>query len=213
MILAAANRNFILAFDLALIAMLFDFLDGTAARALKVTSDLGKDLDSLSDMVSFGVSPAITLYFYWQISFSEGIASYLPLLAFLLPLFAAYRLAIFNNTSQSSEYFKGLATPALALMSYSIPLAGLFNETIYAVMNSAPFIVIYTLLGCYLMLSPIKFLSFKLGSKHKSLNQLRMVLILMAVALLSFFKFFGVILCLIMYLVISLTIQKRLNTV
>ena len=196
---------------LAAAALIFDFLDGSAARVLKVKSDIGKDLDSLADMVSFGVAPAIVLYNFWLPHFSST-ASYLPFLALLPAIFAAYRLAVFNNTSQSSEYFLGLATPALAIFAFSIPLAACHSIALNLIVNSPWLIVVYSLLGSYLLLSRIKFLSYKLGSPDKYLNRTRLISIGCFILIVAFFKFFGIILCLLLYLVISLTIQKRLNT-
>lgn len=207
-ILFAFEHEYRLAFLMAAFAFLFDFFDGTAARALGVKSDLGKDLDSLADVVSFGVAPSLVLFNYW----SEFHQNLLPYLVLLLPLFAAYRLAIFNNSQQSDEYFKGLATPALSIISYSIPIAACESLGIHFILRHPAFIVVFVLLGCYLMLSSIKFLSFKLGSKQRFLNRLRIAFGVLCLLLVVIFKFFGVILCLIVYLIISLTIQKRLNT-
>lgn len=204
----AFQKEYHLAFVMAALAFLFDFFDGTAARALGVKSELGKDLDSLADVVSFGVAPSLVLFNYW----SEYMDNALPYLALALPLFAAYRLAIFNNSQQSDEYFKGLATPALSIMSYSIPIAGCESLGVHFVLRNPVFLVLFVVIGCYLMLSPLKFLSFKLGSKQKFLNSIRIAFALLCLLLVVIFKFFGVILCLLMYLIISLTIQKRLNT-
>lgn len=106
-----------------LLAAMFDFLDGLAARSLKAYSPIGKDLDSLADMVSFGVAPAfvglgfmskvLTAYFgdtYW-------IARFIPL---LIAVFSALRLAKFNNDKRQTENFRGLATPACALLYISL---------------------------------------------------------------------------------------------
>jgi CDP-diacylglycerol--serine O-phosphatidyltransferase len=196
---------------LAAAALIFDFLDGSAARALKVRSTIGKDLDSLADMVSFGVAPAIVLYNFWLPHYSSSTL-WLPFMALLPAIFAAYRLAVFNNTEQSSEYFLGLATPALAIFAFSIPLASYHSIALNFITNSPWLIIVYSLLGSYLLLSPIKFLAYKLGSADKQLNRIRLISIGCFVLIVAFFKFFGIILCLLLYLVISLTIQKRLNT-
>ncbi|MBL4704947.1 MAG: CDP-alcohol phosphatidyltransferase family protein [Flavobacteriales bacterium] len=137
-IVLAAEGNFHWSAYLIFIALIFDFGDGLAARALKVQSELGKQLDSLADMVTFGVAPGILIYYYAysDIPFYNSIGNYSSLygelvslgpsahaeiqswlvyLAFLIPVFSAIRLAKFNLDETQSREFKGLATPACAL--------------------------------------------------------------------------------------------------
>ncbi|MFY0643912.1 MAG: CDP-alcohol phosphatidyltransferase family protein [Bacteroidia bacterium] len=213
---AAIIFAFKLEFDLVILSIAFsavlDFFDGAVASWLNVKSDIGKDLDSLADMVSFGAAPALTLYNYWLQSGTELFGYSLPLVVLALPLFAAYRLAVFNNTKEQNEYFTGLATPALAITSFSIPLASTYSSEVSTWLNHPVFILMYTIIGGLLMISSIKFYSIKLSSKVKWLNRLRIFSLLAFVVLVVIFKFFGVILCLILYLVISLTSQKRLRT-
>lgn len=140
-IVFALEGNLIFASFLIFIATIFDFLDGMAARLLKVQSELGKQLDSLADMVTFGVAPGMILYKFYTASLgkfsivgqtSSSIYFIIPVLAFLIPLLSGLRLAKFNvDDSQTSE-FKGLATPANALFWAGTILAfykfkGLFN--------------------------------------------------------------------------------------
>lgn len=119
-----------------LIASVFDFLDGFAARLLKVQSEIGAQLDSLADLVTFGVAPGILFYVLIVTSFFEQsdnliitgeyistldikppftIIEYIPYLGIIIPLFSAYRLAKFNIDTEQTTYFKGLATPANAI--------------------------------------------------------------------------------------------------
>jgi CDP-diacylglycerol--serine O-phosphatidyltransferase len=127
------------------IAGALDFFDGFAARLLKVSSPIGKDLDSLADMVTFGVVPGIIMFkliFFSQLIAKEGWTIYpplsalsdktpsiwsffptwLPYCAFIIPIFSAIRLAKFNNDTRQSESFIGLPTPANAILICSIPL-------------------------------------------------------------------------------------------
>ena len=119
-----------------LLGAFFDFFDGAAARLLKVSSEIGAQLDSLADLVSFGVCPAIILYQY-QVSLLETSNSSLNwillLLCLIMPCFTAYRLAKFNVDSEQSSVFKGLPSPAAALMIIAFPLmeqvgSNLFNQ-------------------------------------------------------------------------------------
>ena len=114
-----------LALMFVLIAAVFDFLDGLAARALRVYSPLGKDLDSLADMVSFGVAPAVVGFWYVAGLTSAASASgssfwgynwLWALLPLLLAVFSALRLAKFNNDNRQKDNFIGLATPSCAIL-------------------------------------------------------------------------------------------------
>ena len=96
----------------------FDFFDGFAARWLKVQSDMGKELDSLADVVSFGVLPGILLY---SLTKSQTEASFLPYCTLIIPMLSAYRLAKFNLDTRQSDRFIGLPTPASALLLTTIP--------------------------------------------------------------------------------------------
>jgi CDP-diacylglycerol---serine O-phosphatidyltransferase len=133
-------------------AMAFDFADGFVARALKATSPIGKELDSLSDLVSFGVLPGLMVYaiLKWEMN-TEVLANWvpgyhaaplptwkllLPFIGLLIPLFSAYRLAKFNVDTRQSYGFLGLPTPANALLFLSIFLIfGLDGGTIFSMSN------------------------------------------------------------------------------
>lgn len=129
------RNNLILASYFIYIAGVFDFFDGFAARALKVSSAIGKELDSLSDMVSFGLAPSIILYQLLkntmqikQFAFSLPVLQVLILASpLLIAAFSAVRLAKFNIDTRQTESFIGLATPACAMLVASIPLIAHFN--------------------------------------------------------------------------------------
>lgn len=129
------RNNLILAAYFIYIAAVFDFFDGFAARALKATSPVGKELDSLADMVSFGVAPSVILYALLKSSMQvKQFAFALPtpvvfalLSPFLIALFSAIRLAKFNVDDKQKETFLGLATPACAMLVASIPFISKFD--------------------------------------------------------------------------------------
>ncbi len=109
------------------IAVVFDFLDGFAARLFNAKSDIGKDLDSLADVVSFGVVPGMILFklietFFVTGEYRNDNLFYIPFIAFLIPLFSALRLAKFNNDERQTDAFIGLPTPANAILIASFPL-------------------------------------------------------------------------------------------
>lgn len=114
---AAFSGNIDTAFILMLAAAVFDFCDGFCARALDAYSDFGKELDSLSDMVSFGVLPSMMMYVMMTGLFGRGAICSVPL---IIAVFSGLRLAKFNVDSRQSESFLGLATPACAMICGSL---------------------------------------------------------------------------------------------
>lgn len=146
----AANGDFKNAAVLILIGMMLDSMDGRIARILNAQSDLGKELDSLADIVTFGVAPAILIY---HISFSEfGLIGYM--IAGLFPLFGAYRLARFNITSKNSnDFFTGVPITAAGGI---LTLLALLNHWLPNILINAIFMSL-----CFLMVSKLKIPSFK----------------------------------------------------
>ena len=157
-ILMAFSHRLDLSFYLMLGAAVFDFLDGAAARALGAYSDLGKELDSLCDLVSFGVLPSIML-FVWSDELLMGHwAAYVPL---LVSVFSAFRLAKFNIDTRQTSSFLGLPTPACAMLvgsyvyyMYMVPFSSLK-------IFSPALIVISTLVLCVLLVCELPMFSMK----------------------------------------------------
>src|ERR1700709_2216311 len=122
-IVFAFQQNLIVAAYALFLAAIFDFFDGLASRVLQSFSGIGKDLDSLADMVSFGVLPSVILYeLFLQAPQIPHVSSYLNFIAFLLPVFSALRLAKFNTDTRQAENFIGLPTPANAILIASFPV-------------------------------------------------------------------------------------------
>ena len=155
------------------LAAIMDVFDGFAARSLKVHSLIGKDLDSLADVVSFGVAPSMILFkLLWFAYMSEPGAMDAPMLAttpaFLVACFGALRLAKFNQTStQQQNYFSGMPIPAVGLLIASLPLINWYPTpfNIAAIMTDKWFLYAVIALVCYLMVSKIKFLKWKASGK------------------------------------------------
>lgn len=130
------SESYYMAGFFVIFGAIFDFFDGFAARLLKVQGELGKQLDSLADMVTFGVAPGVIMYtFISDITISAQLTNgfnidaslsifdkALPIIAFLIPLLSAIRLAKFNIDTQQSDKFIGMPTPALAMLIISFPL-------------------------------------------------------------------------------------------
>jgi CDP-diacylglycerol--serine O-phosphatidyltransferase len=151
------------------LAALMDVLDGFVARALKVSSNLGKDLDSLADVVSFGVAPSMIMYkLLWFAYMSEPGALDVPLLvtapAFLIACFGALRLARFNQTStEQKQYFSGMPIPATGLIVASLPLIQWYTgkHDFSVILKNKWFLYAFVASLCFLMVSKVKFLKWK----------------------------------------------------
>ena len=180
------------AFYLMIAAAVFDFLDGFAARALGAHTDIGKELDSLSDMVSFGLLPAIMLHRLMVETGNASAWSYIPL---AIAVFSALRLAKFNIDDSQKDNFIGLATPACAMLcgalvhyicktpdSFLAPWAG-----------TRLFIPVLSLILCALLVSriPMFSLKFKAGQKDSIVYKLRIGFIGFCVAVTTAIFLFG----------------------
>lgn len=185
------NGDLITASWLILAAMIFDFLDGFSARMLKAYSVIGKELDSLADVVSFGVAPGLIIFrllaeslqFPRQFTLtSDSIPSFIFLCsAALMPVCAGLRLAIFNVDETQAKSFKGLPTPANALAVISIPFALYYgnSEIIKSLTGSSAALAILTLILSLLMVSRIPIMSLKTNHLKLKGNEGRYLLILM----------------------------------
>ncbi|MFM6954122.1 MAG: CDP-diacylglycerol--serine O-phosphatidyltransferase [Sphingobacteriaceae bacterium] len=170
------------------LSAIFDFLDGMVARLLKAYSDIGKELDSLADVVSFGVLPAIIVFQLFKQSGTNSL--WLPYLAFLIAIFSALRLAKFNVDTRQAESFIGLPTPANALLLGSFPLIIANDEFgIGAVIQQPYVLAVFCIMMSALLVAELPLLSLKF--KHWSIkgNEFRFGLIILSVLLLLMLKF------------------------
>jgi len=190
----------------------FDFFDGLAARLLKVTEELGKQLDSMADMVTFGVAPGMILFhrmyflnhdIYFSYATNESL--FAPeLLALLIPIFSAYRLAKFNVDARQTTSFIGLPTPALALFIAAFPLVDC-NQ--FPIFNNLQFHIIISVILPLLLVVKIPLFSLKFSKEEgmaSSLNIFRITLILASVILLFVFQFAAIPFIVILYLILSI---------
>ncbi len=195
------------------LAAIFDFFDGFAARLLKAYSPLGAQLDSLSDVVSFGVAPSFIIYFYLSQppianSFSLEIADFniLPFFAFLLAVFAELRLAKFNIDDRQTTSFIGLPTPAMGLFVASLPFT-LQNEKLAFMannMSNAYFLIAIVGIFSYLMVSEIPFFSLKIKNLKFKENIHIYILAVFAIVAFIFLGFAAIPFVMLFYIVISL---------
>jgi CDP-diacylglycerol---serine O-phosphatidyltransferase len=182
-----------------LFSLLFDVLDGFAARKLNAASELGRELDSLADLTSFGVAPA---YLYYLLSPLEGWIAMLP--PVLLVIASAYRLAKFNLLP-SSPYFSGLPTPATGMFMIGLFLAVKYESTIIIDLFANPyFYVLVPIFFSAMMVSNLQMFSLK-GIKRKDMKQniLQIVLLVSFIILLMIDNKLAAPLIIIIYIILS----------
>ncbi len=222
-IFAPAGPNLVMGAYLIGLAAVADFLDGLVARALRVSSPIGKDLDSLADMVSFGVVPGAILF---QLIISAlgssapagaplaGGFQYLPFAAFILTIFSALRLAKFNNDTRQTNSFIGLPTPAATLVVASLPLilaahAGGPTTATGLILN--PWVLLgLTVLLSGLLVSELPLFALKFKSFGLVGNRQRYLFLLLAGALVLWLHAAAVPLVVLLYVGLSVAGPRRM---
>ena len=211
-IVFAFNQNLIAAGLCIFIALIFDFFDGFAARLLNVSGPMGKELDSLADVVSFGVLPSVILFQVApKTSFGLTTTPLLPYLAFLIAVFSAYRLAKFNLDTRQSDQFIGLPTPANAALIASVPFI-YDNKAFYfevLPLNIWLFIC-FVVIMCYLLVCELPLIALKFKNFSFADNRFRYMLIVLSVLLLVLFRYGGIPLILVAYIILSM-VQHKLD--
>lgn len=161
-VILAFRDDFDMALAMIVLAAVFDFLDGLAARLLHAYSDIGKELDSLADTVSFGLAPSLILYNYIA-GFTSGIHPYVCYIPLLIAAFSALRLAKFNLDTRQSESFLGLPVPASALFAASLAaFAGHYEYIANTFLANNWAIPAVSVILCALLVSELPMFSMKL---------------------------------------------------
>lgn len=174
----ALQGNFTTAFLCIIAGAVCDFCDGLAARALKAYSPMGKELDSLADMVTFGVAPAMIMYRF------QAEANFLVYLPLLIAVFSGLRLAKFNIDTRQSENFIGLATPSCALICGSLIYASEIYPALHDFLTAESYIVpMLSLVLCYFLVSEIPMFSFKFKSLKWEENKSRFIFLALSAIL------------------------------
>jgi CDP-diacylglycerol--serine O-phosphatidyltransferase len=200
------------------LAGVVDFLDGFVARMFKASSALGKQLDSLADVVSFGVAPGMIIYQFLRLSFAQqegaldtSIAWLLP--AFIIPAAAAYRLGKFNLDTEQSYGFKGVPTPAVGLLVASFPLIYWFTDSIPVVnlLLNKWFWYGFILLVSYLMVSSLPMMALKFKSLQVKALLPLIILVVIGLAAIFLVKWLAIPVIFIAYVILSLLFRKTNN--
>ncbi len=190
-----------------MMASVFDFMDGLTARLLKAYSPLGKELDSLSDIVSFGVAPGMALYVLFRqavaVMGEGGVIACLPYLAFVIPVFSGLRLAKFNLDERQTTSFIGMPVPAHALF---------WGSLVYSVQPLLPVGAMWILYGglvlaflsSYLLVSEIPMFSMKVKTWAWKGNEVRYILLACGILFIILFGFLGIAGTVVLYFILSL---------
>ncbi|WP_192823068.1 CDP-diacylglycerol--serine O-phosphatidyltransferase [Rufibacter sp. LB8] len=194
---------------LVILAAILDFMDGMVARVLHAYSEIGKQLDSLADMVSFGVVPGVMMFHLLSRSvelsdFGPTTAIVLPFMGFLMTIFSALRLAKFNIDTRQTTSFIGVPTPANTLFVISMPLI-LANDTF----GLAPYILnpfvllVITVVFSYLLVAELPLFALKFKSFKWQGNQIRFIFLGLSVALLALLNVTAIPVIIVLYILLS----------
>jgi CDP-diacylglycerol--serine O-phosphatidyltransferase len=198
------------------LAALVDFLDGLVARLFKATSPLGKQLDSLADVVSFGVAPGMILYQFLRMSFMRqengldvSVLWFLP--AFLIPCAGAYRLARFNIDDSQQYGFRGVPIPAAGLLIASIPLIYWYsgNGSVLSFLLNKWALYGIILLVAWLMVSDLPLMALKFKDYSVKNNLPKLILLGLSVVAAIFLKWLAVPVVFVFYIVVSLVTARK----
>jgi CDP-diacylglycerol--serine O-phosphatidyltransferase len=218
-VLSVSHKDLTLAGYFILIAALIDFADGFAARMLNSITEFGKQLDSLSDVISFGVAPSMILFRLMELAYvksapeadfdymhPEPFQAVIMYSTFLVAVFSALRLARFNLDPKQAKIFKGLAVPANALLIAGLGFAtesGLTLPGSGLILNQF-FLLAVTLISCYLLVSKISMFSLKFTTYDIRNNYIRYIFLLLSIVLLVFLKWPGLTPVIILYIILSI---------
>lgn len=209
-IVAIFNAEIPMAGILMLAAMVFDFLDGAVARILKAYSELGKQLDSLADMVSFGLAPGLLLYTLFLkggtlADMPAPVAAAGPWYMFSVTLFSALRLARFNIDTRQSTYFIGLPTPANSMLILSVALIAENDDLGLSSLVSHPyFLLSLSTVSSWLLVAGIPLISLKFKSSDLKENLAPLLLLIVSLILFILFRFAAAPLIILLYVILSL---------
>ena len=221
-IVFATDGQLMLAGIFICLAAVFDFLDGFAARFLKAYSEIGKQLDSLADVISFGVAPGFILFTLLKFSmfginqpvyeisakWYEWVALFS---AFLVPVFGAIRLARFNVAAQDSAFFRGLPIPANGIFWASLGL--IFENSdpkiLFEIIFSTPSLLFLCTFISAIMVSNLPMFSLKFKTTKFKENRFRYLFLVLALALLISLKFYGLMFCIIGYILLNVSTLSK----
>ncbi len=207
----ASQENFEMAFFFVCLGIFFDFFDGFFARLFNVSSPLGLQLDSLADMVTSGVVPGFVMFKMLTNSVnSDPSLIYLPYFGFIITLGSCYRLANFNIDTRQTDSFIGLPTPANAIFILSLPLILKNTDSLILLelLTNSWVLLFVTLVSAFILNAEIPLFALKIKKFNFKDNALQIVFLLISLVLLIVFKFSGVALIIVFYVMLSMIINR-----
>lgn len=201
------------------IAAVVDFFDGFIARLFQATSAMGKELDSLADVVSFGVAPSLIVYQFLRMSFAKeengievNMIWFVP--AFIIACAAAYRLAKFNIDNSQQYGFKGVPTPAIGLLIASLPLIYWYSgsDLVTDLLLNKWFLYALIAVVSYLMVSNLPIMALKFKDYRIQNNIPKLILLAVAVVAAVFLKWIAVPVVFVVYIMLSLTLKNKISS-
>lgn len=197
------HNNMLLSCALIGLAAVFDFFDGFAARLLKVSSPIGKELDSLADMVTFGLLPAVIIYQLLVRSVPGVEDLWIPNLAFIIAICSALRLAKFNIDPRQSDSFIGVPTPANALLIASLPFILRNNPGWEPLIVNTTNLLVFSAIMSFLLVAELPLFALKFKSFGWAGNEVRYGFLLVSLVLLLFLGILAVPLVVALYVLLS----------
>ncbi|PZD79702.1 phosphatidylserine synthase [Mesonia sp. K7] len=223
------QNELVMATAFVFLGIFLDFFDGIAARVLDARSELGLQLDSLADLVTSGLVPSLVVFqlinhtFFennandhteWNQHFLDFNFDFSPyaLFAFLIVMGSAYRLANFNVDDRQTTSFRGIPTPANAMMIMSLPLILEFQSTaaVRDFILNPTFLIVLSIFSCWLLNSGIPIFAFKFKNLNWKENWFRFVFVIIAALALIFLKFIALPFIILAYVCFSLLMRKEL---
>lgn len=197
-----------------LISAVLDFFDGFIARALKSNSELGVQLDSLADMVTFGLLPGLTMYTMLS-PFGNDLAGVLfpfeiKYLGLFITLFSCLRLAIFNIDTEQSYSFRGLNTPSNTFLIFGLYFAYQKTGAFAFLTENVGLLLLLTVLSSWLLVSPIRMIAMKFKSKQLKDNYPKIALVTGIIPIIVIFGWAGIPLAIVYYMLVSMLFAKQL---
>jgi CDP-diacylglycerol--serine O-phosphatidyltransferase len=192
------------------VALVCDWLDGFIARLVNAQSPIGKELDSLADMVTFGVLPAFIMLKLIEGSCTSGTCTvglfgfYKPYIAFALAVFSALRLAKFNVDTRQSHSFIGVPTPANGMVVASLPLILVYHPEYREYVLNYNVLIIYSIVMSYLLVAELPLFALKFKNFDWKSNQVKYIFLILSIALILVFKFVAIPLVIFIYILISI---------
>ncbi|GAL87620.1 hypothetical protein MYP_4850 [Sporocytophaga myxococcoides] len=200
----AFKGNLVNAALLIIAGAIFDFFDGFIARLVKASSPIGKDLDSLADVITFGLLPGVILFNL--LSTNDNLPLGIKYIPLIVPVFSALRLAKFNNDPRQTGSFIGVPTPANALLIGSLPLITEFNSDLnlnFIIFNPL-FLILLSVIMSILLVSEIPLFALKFKTFNWKDNQITYIFLIISSILLLSIKVAAIPLIVILYVILSI---------